>query len=310
VSPATVGVDVGGTSTRIVTVDAGGTVVRAHRVPTPRGAEPLVAMLVELVRGAIDAHEVDLVGVGLPGRVDAELGTVDTALNLGIGAPVAVGAALAHAVGRPVVVENDVNAAALGAADALGFGPRGSLAFVSIGTGLAAGVVVDGRLQRGATGAAGEIGHLQVPGADASCPCGQRGCLEAVASGGGMLRRWGRTGTDVAALWDAADRGEPDARAIRDDAVGAIAWAVLLEVLALDVRHVVLGGGVSGLGARLVNPVCDVLRERERTSPLLAALAPTDRVHGAPLGVELGAIGAALAARLADEGDRAGGGPS
>jgi glucokinase len=228
----------------------GGAVLRTHVSATPRGATAVVdhvASIARLALAELPGRAVDLVGVGMPGRVDVAHGTVSSALNLGIDDAAPVRSLLHSRLGLPVVVENDVNAAAVGAFDALGLDERASLAFVSIGTGLATGHVVDGRLLRGATGAAGELGHVPVPGAAVRCPCGQTGCLEALASGGGMLRRWdeagggrgggGRDDDDldgdgssvrapgerVAALWDAADAGESPAATIRDDAVGAIA---------------------------------------------------------------------------------------
>jgi glucokinase len=325
VSLLALGVDVGGTSTRIATVDGGGTVIRMGVSPTPRGATAVVdhvASVVDLALADLVGQTVELVGVGMPGRIDVVHGTVSSALNLGIEEPVPVRTLLETRVGVPVIVENDVNAAALGAFDALALDERASLAFVSIGTGLATGHVVDGRLHRGATGAAGELGHVPVPGATVRCPCGQTGCLEAIASGGGMLRRWtaapgagvasggdrdgdgssaprpgGGPALGVAALWDAADAGEVRAVTIRDDAVGAIAWTVQLLVMLLDVDVVVLGGGVSRLGDRLRDPVAAALGDRERGSSLIASAAPSSRLRLAPAASELGAVGAVLAAR-------------
>jgi glucokinase len=320
VSSSALGVDVGGTSTRVVTIDASGVPVRTAVSSTPRGPEPVIEHVAALAQEALAVSRdgpIDVVAVGMPGRVDVERGTVAGALNLGIEAPLPIAALLQARLLIPVLLENDVNAAAVGAFAALGLGSDASLAFVSIGTGLATGHVVDGRLHRGAAGGAGELGHVPVPGADVRCPCGQAGCLEAVASGGGMLRRWTasasasddarRTGTDgagVRALWDAADAGDSTAAQIRHGAVSALAWAVQLIVMLLDVDAVVLGGGVSRLGDRLITPVADELAAIERRSRLIRSASPATRLWLAPEGVELGAIGAVHAARERLEGRR------
>src|SRR4029079_7203893 len=123
------------------------------------------------------------VALGVPGRVDVVTGTVSAAVNLGILGPVAIGALVEDRTGLPVHVENDVNAPALGAHAHLGVDSDASLAFINIGTGIAAGFVLGGRLWRGATGSAGEVGHIPMSPHGPGCPCGQVGCIEAAASG-------------------------------------------------------------------------------------------------------------------------------
>src|ERR671910_811353 len=119
--------------------------------------------------------------VDVPGLVDARSGTVKHAVNLGVdGEWLPVGQLLADLVGVPVLVENDVNAATLGAVALSG---ADDVVYLSIGTGLAAGLVLEGRLRRGEHGAAGEIGHVPVDPQGVVCQCGQRGCLETIASG-------------------------------------------------------------------------------------------------------------------------------
>ena len=152
-------------------------------------------------------------------------------------------------VGRPVHVENDVNAAALGAFAHLRLAPDASLAYVNVGTGIAAGFVLGGRLWRGATGAAGEIGHIPMWSHGPPCPCGQVGCAEAVGSGRAV----------------AADPAR------RADVAAAVAWAVQLCVMTLDVDVVALGGGMTeraGVRRRRARRP----RGREATSPMLADL--------------------------------------
>ncbi|WP_345713595.1 ROK family protein, partial [Kineococcus glutinatus] len=153
----TAGVDVGGTKVLGVLLDGAGAVHGRVRVPTGRGSGDVVAAVAAVVdrlrAGAgLAPGELDAVGVGVPGLVDPFAGTVAHAVNLGIGAdPVPLGALLADGLGGvPVVLENDLNAATLGAAATPGL--DGDLALLALGTGLAAGLLLDGRLRRGAHG--------------------------------------------------------------------------------------------------------------------------------------------------------------
>ena len=125
----------------------------------------------------------------MPGRVDAVHGVVSAAVNLGITEPVPMAGIIGARLGVPVHVENDVNAAALGTFAHLGLAPAASLAYVNVGTGIAAGFVLGGRLWRGATGGAGEIGHVPMRPDGPPCRCGQLGCAEAVGSGRAVGRR-------------------------------------------------------------------------------------------------------------------------
>ena len=297
-SMLTVGVDVGGTSTRVGLVDAAGAIVRFTATATPQGPVAVTKLVINEIEAIIadGGGEVGAIGVGIPGRIDPAAGTVSMAVNLDVVEPLALGPALAQHFEVPVMLGNDVDVAALGVHQHIG-GGDGSLAYFSIGTGFAAGLVLNGQLHRG-VGGAGEIGHLPVPGGTARCSCGQIGCAETLASGGAMLRAWGRDDADIEQLWDAADAGDEHARAIRAAAIDTIAWTVQCTVMLLDVERIVLGGGVTRLDRRLLNPLTDRLREREAMSPLLPTYRMSDRVMLADSGTEYGVIGAAAIARV------------
>lgn len=288
-----IGIDIGGTSTRVVVFDAADRAVHHHVGPTVLGPTPLLDDLTCRVAAAIDASPVrpSTIGVGIPGTVRD--GVVAMALNVGIDGRLDLGAELAERTGLPVHVENDVNAAALGACAASG-DARSSLTFLSIGTGIAAGTVVAGDIVRGVAGAAGEIGHVPLPGRTERCVCGQSGCIEAIASGRSVIARMRAAGLDggVVELFDLADH-VTEATEIRDDMVDTLAWAVQLAVLLNDVETVVLGGGVAlALGDRLADGVRDALTAREQAAPFLRAIDLAGRVRAAMPGIELGALGA------------------
>lgn len=306
-----VGLDVGGTKTLGVLVAPDGTAGPGLRIPSRRGAEAVAATAAEAVRRlAADAGLApgDLVGVGigLPGIVDPGTGRVEHAVNLGIetGVPLAehVSAALG---GVPVALENDLNVAALGAAHLLP-DPAPDLAFLALGTGVAAGLVLDGRLRRGAGGVAGEIGHLVLVPGGLPCPCGQRGCLEQYASGSALGAAWpdrpdlgrGHAGRPApVALFAAAAAGDPEALAVRSRFADAVAAAVRVLLLTTDVAHVVIGGGVSELGDPLLDVVRAELDRQAGDSAFLAVMQMAERVTLAPPGVPVGAVGAALVGR-------------
>jgi glucokinase len=286
------GLDIGGTKVLGVLLGPDDVVVHRTRIPTSPGVDGVVTSAAKAVRALTDAAgttpaALDGVGLGLPGIVDPRAGTVAHAVNLGIGDDVAPVAALlaAELDAARVVVDNDLNAAAAGAAHVLGH--RADVAFLALGTGVAAGFLLDGRQRRGWLGAAGEIGHLPLDPAGPPCPCGQRGCLELYASGASLDARW-PTSDGVPA---------PAALALRADFARAVAAAVRILVLTTDVERVVIGGGVREVGDELLRAVVGALDTQAAGSGFLASMRLAERVELAPRGVPVAAIGAALAAR-------------
>ncbi|MFC8921336.1 ROK family protein [Cellulosimicrobium sp. NPDC057127] len=301
----TAGLDVGGTKVLATVLDPEGASHGTVRVPTVRGPEGVVATAAQAVhdvarRAGVDVASLDGVGVGVPGLVDPDDGSVTHAVNLGVdGARFPLADRLSRAVGGvPVRVDNDLNVAALGAAHVMGADGT-DLAFLALGTGLAAGIVLGGQVRRGVSGAAGEIGHIPVDPNGPACACGQRGCVEVYASGSALGARWpSRHGRPAPAeLFDAAAAGDPEARRIKDEFATAVASAVRILQLTVDVRHVVLGGGVSALGEPLLDAVRGALESQARTSPFLSSLRLAERVSLAPADVPVAAVGAALVGR-------------
>jgi glucokinase len=296
------GLDIGGSKVSAVAVDGTGRVHAQARVATTRGAVGVLdsaAAAVAELRRQLPLASVTLaaVGVGVPGLVDPSRGLVTHAVNLGLGADgLALADLLRDRLGVPVTVENDVNVAALGAA-ALGAGvDAADLAYLSVGTGIAAGLVLDGRLRRGSRGAAGEIGHIPLDPAGPVCRCGQRGCAETLASGAAIAASWphGDGGSAAASLFAAAAGGDPVAVRVRDTVAGHLASLVRLLVLTVDVDVVVLGGGVGEVGEPLRAAVAAALQRQAGTSALLRDLDLADRLAMVPTGEPVAAVGAAL----------------
>lgn len=294
-----VGIDIGGTKTDAVAISADGRIGEQLRMPTGFGPDAVLETAVSAVMqlAGLTGSTVagfGSIGVGIPGSVDNGTGRVTHAVNLGLEG-LELGAALTSRLGREVRVDNDVNAAAIGAFHLLGERHSHSLAYLNLGTGLAAGLVLDGRIWRGARGTAGEIGHIPVDPNGPECPCGQRGCLEMVASGSAIARQWPTDDPKPArALFAAAADGDPAAIVVRDRFVENVAAAVRILVLTVDVDSVVIGGGLSSLGPLLLDEVRAVLATWEAASPFLASTGLSERVVIVPTDFPAAAVGAAL----------------
>lgn len=309
------GIDIGGTKTDAVAIDENGQTLVQFRLSTGYGANGVLSSAEKAVRGLAEQlnspiSQISSIGVGVPGRVDSTSGRVVHAVNLGV-EDLNLGAELSGVLGREVHVENDVNAAAIGAyylLNARGW-PEGewptqladgnslhSMAYLNLGTGLAAGIVIGGALWRGSRGTAGEIGHIPIDPLGPVCSCGQSGCLEVFASGSALARQW-PTGhpNPTQHLFEAAAGGDSSAIEIRSRLVESIASAVRILVLAVDVEVVVIGGGIAAVGEPLLTGVRAVLSERAQHSPFLSSLELADRICLVPAGVPISALGAAFA---------------
>jgi glucokinase len=292
-----------------VVLDGRGEVVGEHRVPTPSGGDAVVAAVAE-VAAALRTPDVRAVGAGVPGLVDRD-GVLRFAPNLPGVVELPVRARLADATGLPVRVDNDatcalwaehVSGACVDVDDAV---------LVTLGTGIGGGLLLEGRLVRGANGFAGEPGHMVVDHDGIPCVCGRRGCWERYASGSG-LGRMGRElaesgrGARIVALAGgeamavrgehvtvAAAEGDPEAVALLEDLADWFAIGLVNLVHLLDVSRCVIGGGLVEAGALLLDPVRRAFAER--------VVAPEHRppveIVAARLGERAGAIGAALLAR-------------
>jgi len=320
------GIDLGGTKIQAVVVDGRSRVLGARRIPTPKDAGPegVVWALAEALRTAaevagVDAAALDGVGVGSPGTVDAEAGTVANAKNVvpTWEAPVPVGSGLAGELKTPVHLGHDVRVGTM-AEFRLGAGkPYRSVLGVFWGTGVGGGLVLNGRSWTGRH-AAGEIGHMVIRRGGAKCPCGREGCMEAYAGRAAMereARRRHKAGQKTklfeimrdrdrpsltSGVWARAlDRGDEMAKDLVERAIEALGAGVASACNLLDVEAVIIGGG---LGTRLGE---SYTRKIEHAMmPHLFVDDNPPAVHVAALGDVGGAIGASLLVPRAGSGAR------
>jgi len=310
--PETIGVDLGGTQMRVGVVDADQQVLYTSSAPSAGlPQDELLSTLESELREALEARpDAGAAGLGIPCTIDREQGLAIMAVNLEL-ADVPIRDLMTERLGIPVAIDNDANLAMLaehrfGAAR----GTRNA-AMLTIGTGIGGGLILDGRLYRGSTGAAAELGHVVIEADGPPCQgnCPNRGCVESLASGTAIARE-GRAAAERSpdsALGRALAGGEPvDGTLVTDAALGGDETA--REVVALAGRRIgvalssianalepdvfVIGGGVISAGEFLVGPARSELQAR--------ALSPMNeiRVAAAELGPEAGMIGAATMAAL------------
>jgi glucokinase len=299
--------DFGGTklaAARIDVDDAKADVVAVRRAGTPAEAAASRAILLELAdEVAGDAH-IHAVGVSFGGPVDAARGVVRASHHVSGWGDYPLSTALSERYGVPCALLNDANAGALGEQRWGAGAGLSDILYVTVSTGVGAGLVLRGRLHLGAHGLSGELGHLLVSADGPVCSCGRRGCLEAFASGpsiaraardalrtrpeyGAILRAsidGNLAGLDARTVADAAHRGDEVAIAVLAEAGHALGLGLAAASLLCDPAAIVLGGGVINSGEPLLGPARAVLRERllgEVPALLISALALEAPLYGA-----------------------------
>ena len=307
---ATIGIDLGGTNTKGGVLDAAGRLTTRLSIATEaeRGFEHVFERIVRLVRDLSGQSCGDAVGVGLaaPGPLSHATGVIHAAPNLPGWVNIRLAELLSAAVGLPVGLENDANAAAYGEHIAgAGVGCQ-NMVMLTLGTGVGGGVILGGQLVRGAFESAGEVGHMIVALDGRPCPCGQRGCLERYASAAAIAARARQRidagdetvlpeGRDLDAqdVAEAAGRGDALAREIWEDACRRLAQACVNLTHLINVERIVLGGGLSAAGEALLEPT------RRHFEALFWRLTDErPQILTARLGDDAGVIGAAALARM------------
>lgn len=320
-----VGIDVGGTKIAgsLLNIDHSGAceVIADTRVPVRRGGAQVVEDVTRVVsllmdgsvsgqaQGKRSCDQTRIAGIGLcvPGRVDPQTGIVENVANLDI-SKLALTDEISRNTGLPAHVENDVNAATLGAYVTFGGHDKplsaskhngDVVAFLNLGTGMAAGILRDGALDNGFSGVVGEIGHIPVERHRLLCGCGQRGCLETVAGGNAIKRQWPQADPPlpdiIAKVRDDADPQHEAASEVLSTIVDAIVDAIDILALAIDPRIILIGGGTARTGTALLDEIREELARRASASPFITSLALDKRISLVDPDNPIGCIGAACA---------------
>jgi glucokinase len=266
------GVDLGGTTVKIACFCEDSTMLTKWEIPTvtDNGGSAILPDIAAAIRVHQNTMEGQLIGVGIgvPGPVDA-LGNVNRCVNLGWG-QFNIAQQLSELLGCPVKAGNDANVAALGEFWKGGGQGSRNMVFVTLGTGVGGGIVIEGNLLHGATGAGAEIGHMVInPEETATCGCGKRGCAEQYFSATGIVRLAKmrlEASKDASALrdfenltckdiFDCAKAGDGMANAVLDQVYDYMGQFLANVCCVVNPEAVVLGGGVSKAGQVLIDGV-------------------------------------------------------
>ena len=306
-----IGVDVGGTNVKIALVSDKGKIIYSNSIPTraEMGYEYTINSMKDAIRDLLketklNSSDIEAIGFGFPGQIDCEKGVVRLAPNIPGWVNVPIADIIKDEFGIPVKVDNDVRTAALGELNyGAGVGCQ-NLVCITVGTGIGSGLVVNGKLVRGANNAAGEIGHIKLNAQGGPlCGCGDRGCLEAYASGPSIVAmaeeyiRGGKStkyrelaNPDITpyVVAVAAKEGDPVAIEIFRIMGEYIGMGLTSVVNLLNPEKIIIGGGVADAGDILLNPIRETIAKRAMTIQREVEVVP------AQLGNTAGVIGASL----------------
>ncbi len=309
-----IGIDLGGTNIAAGIVNGLGRIIAKGSVPTLRGRDyteivrDMASLCGKVADGAgVSLSDIKAVGIGSPGTVDSDNGVVVYAGNLKFRkAPMAD--ELGRYIDAPIFMENDANAAAYGEYIACGH-DCDSFVFVTLGTGVGGGIILNKKIYRGFNGAGGEIGHMTVEQGGIECTCGKRGCFERYASvtalieqtkemmkryPSSIMRKWvervghvsGRT------AFDCAREGDEAAIKVRDNYLRYIAEGITSIVNIFQPETLVIGGGISKEGDTLLAPVRETVYRYDFNKYM-----PKTDIRIAKLLNDAGIVGAAMAAK-------------
>ncbi|MCB0166347.1 MAG: ROK family protein [Anaerolineae bacterium] len=312
--PWFIGVDVGGTKISTLLVDKDFnehtqlTVATDLTNPDYTLTGIIAAIEKTLARAGLRRSEIAALGMGVPGQVDPQEGVVNLAANLNW-YDFPAGELLAGALSIPCFLENDVRAAAWGAYRLGNHPGLKHLAYINIGTGVAAGLILDGQLYRGAHGMAGEIGHMVVEPEGLACKCGAQGCLETIVAGPAVARAGqeaarqrpdsllaGCAPLTTQHVYDAAQAGDAAALEVTNRVGQVLGRALQAVVMSYDVERIILGGGVTHAGQPFLQPILAAWQQLRHSSPLAQALLKPDMLVLADPTRNMGAWGAAALA--------------
>ncbi len=307
-----IGIDLGGTNIAAGIVDENGKILRQGSVPTlaERPIEEIVDDMAKLCLHLIEEEglsmdQIESVGLGCPGTVDNANGVIAYANNLKMENTPMRKLLEAYFPGKRINLENDANAAAYGEYIVNGGGAK-SFVFITLGTGVGGGIIIDGKLYRGFNGAGAELGHMTLISGGEPCTCGKPGCWEAYASVTALIRqtkaamaahpessmnKWTEENGKVSGrtAFECSKAGDKAAKAVVDNYVKYVADGLVSIVNIFQPERISIGGGISKEGEYLFGPVRELVRKYDYNKYM-----PKTKISAATLFNDAGIIGAAL----------------
>ena len=308
-----IGVDLGGTTIKFAILTDKGEIQQKWSIETNilSDGQLIIPDIIDSINHHIKMYDMNIdqfdgIGLGSPGTIDHERGTIKGAFNLNWTDEVYPVRDIQKGTGLPVVIENDANVAALGERWQGAGNNADDVVFVTLGTGVGGGIIANGKLIQGQNGAAGEIGHVTVDPNGFMCTCGKRGCLETIASATGIVRvardraseyagsselkAMLDDGQDISAkdVFDLAKKDDDLALMVADYVCDSLGFVLGNIANTLNPKYIVIGGGVSAAGEFLLNKVDKAMRANE-----FATIKDSTELRLASLGNGAGVIGAA-----------------
>ncbi|MBF8983183.1 ROK family glucokinase [Lutibacter sp. B2] len=305
-----IGVDLGGTNIAVGIVDEKGTLKYQKSIPTKRERkqEEIIKDMIETIIEVIDDYwihknEIKSIGIGIPGLADPDTGEVIHCVNLGWN-NVPLGKSIEKALGIPVFIDNDATVAGLAEYEAGVMKGVQSGVFITLGTGIGGGIILNGQVYSGANGVGSEFGHMVVGENYYECNCGKNGCLETFSSSTALINYTKKlimeekyetilkeniNDLNGKMIFDAAIEGDQIANLAVDRLVKYLGIGIVNLVNILDPEIFALGGGLSKVGTFLLDKVREEVLKNKHYKTL-----PVGKIVLAQLGNEAGIIGAAI----------------
>lgn len=311
-----IGIDLGGTNISAGIADENGNILVKASTPTMNGraAEDIIddmsglcSKLMEELK--LEVNDIESIGVGMPGTMDKKKGISIYANNLNFD-NVNIVEEMRKRINLPCYIENDANCAAIGEnVCGVAYGSK-SLIYITIGTGVGAGIIINGKVFDGSFGGGGEAGHMVIVAEGEECTCGRKGCWEAYASAS-ALRREGRIAAakypnskiydlvdgnikliDAKTVFDAADLGDEIALEIIDKYIKYLGIGLVNLVNIFQPEAIIIGGGVCAQGDKVIKPLIEILNEKVYGKELKT------KISIATLGNDAGIVGAAMLGKI------------
>ena len=311
-SDLTIGIDIGGTKISAGVVDSSGNLIDSSRITTPtEGGKELILAVINLIKEIKEKHEIKGIGISIAALISSDYGTIVGAPNIANLSKLNFVNEIKAEFKLPIVVENDANSAMWAEfkfGNAKGLNP---VMFFIIGTGVGGGLVIDGKLFKGANGIGAEFGHMCVVPNGLLCGCGSKGCIEQYASGGALIRyaneaiinnpqssetllSFGEGKLTGSGLTKAAKAGDELALAAFDKQADWLGLACASYSLIIDPEAIIIGGGVADAGELFLAPVREAMR---KYMPFAESHVPP-KIIAAKFGNDAGLIGAADLVRV------------